>query len=45
MEENLHILLVEDNPAEAFLLQESIAQIHHPPESSMRRDWIRRWSI
>ena len=32
MEENLHILLVEDNPAEAFLLQESIAQVHNPPE-------------
>ena len=32
MEENLHILLVEDNPAEAFLLQESIAQVYNPPE-------------
>ncbi|MBP1622707.1 MAG: multi-sensor hybrid histidine kinase, partial [Acidobacteria bacterium] len=32
MEENLHILLVEDNPAEAFLLQESIAQVDNPPE-------------
>ncbi len=32
MEETLHILLVEDNPAEAFLLQESIAQVDHPPE-------------
>lgn len=32
MEENLRILLVEDNPAEAFLLQESIAQVRNPPE-------------
>lgn len=32
MEEHLRILLVEDNPAEAFLLQESIAQIKNPPE-------------
>ena len=32
MEENLHILLVEDNPAEAFLLQESVAQVQNPPE-------------
>ena len=32
MDENLHILLVEDNPAEAFLLQESIAQVRNPPE-------------
>ena len=32
MEENLHILLVEDNPADAFLLQESIAQVPNPPQ-------------
>ncbi|NLT67066.1 MAG: response regulator [Acidobacteria bacterium] len=32
MDETLHILLVEDNPAEAFLLQESIALVHNPPE-------------
>ncbi len=32
MEEILHILLVEDNPAEAFLLQESVAQVQNPPE-------------
>jgi signal transduction histidine kinase/CheY-like chemotaxis protein len=32
MEENLHILLIEDNSAEAFLLQESLAQVDHPPD-------------
>jgi signal transduction histidine kinase/DNA-binding response OmpR family regulator len=32
MEENLRVLLVEDNPAEAYLLQESISQVQHPPE-------------
>ncbi len=32
MKDPLHILLVEDNPAEAVLLQESIAQIDNPPE-------------
>jgi signal transduction histidine kinase/CheY-like chemotaxis protein len=32
MEEPLHILLVEDNPAEAVLLQESLAQIDNPPQ-------------
>jgi signal transduction histidine kinase/CheY-like chemotaxis protein len=32
MEENLRVLLVEDNPAEAYLLQESIAQVQHAPE-------------
>jgi signal transduction histidine kinase/DNA-binding response OmpR family regulator/HPt (histidine-containing phosphotransfer) domain-containing protein len=31
MEETLRILLVEDNPAEAFLLQESLAQVERPP--------------
>jgi signal transduction histidine kinase/CheY-like chemotaxis protein len=31
MEETLHILLIEDNAAEAFLLQESLAQVSHPP--------------
>ena len=31
MEENLHILLVEDNPAEAFLFQESVARVQNPP--------------
>ena len=31
MEEVLRVLLVEDNPAEAFLLQESVAQVDHPP--------------
>jgi signal transduction histidine kinase/DNA-binding response OmpR family regulator len=32
MEETLRLLLVEDNPAEAFLFQESIAQVDHPPK-------------
>ncbi|HSW38419.1 MAG TPA: response regulator [Acidobacteriota bacterium] len=32
MEESLHVLLVEDNSAEAFLLRESISQIYRPPE-------------
>ena len=32
MEENLRILLVEDNPSEAYLLRESIAQVQHAPE-------------
>ena len=32
MEETLHILLIEDNPAEAFLLQESLAQVSRPPD-------------
>jgi len=32
MEETLHILLIEDNAAEAFLLQESLAQVTHPPD-------------
>ncbi len=32
MEENLRVLLVEDNPADAFLLRESIALVDHPPE-------------
>jgi signal transduction histidine kinase/CheY-like chemotaxis protein len=32
MEENLHILLIEDNSAEAFLLQESLAQVDNPPD-------------
>jgi signal transduction histidine kinase/CheY-like chemotaxis protein len=31
MEENLHILLIEDNSADAFLLQESLAQVDRPP--------------
>jgi signal transduction histidine kinase/DNA-binding response OmpR family regulator/HPt (histidine-containing phosphotransfer) domain-containing protein len=31
MEENLRILLVEDNPAEAYLLQESLALVQRPP--------------
>lgn len=31
MEENLQILLVEDNPADAFLLQEAIAEIENAP--------------
>ncbi len=31
MEECLHILLIEDNYADAFLLQESLAQVDHPP--------------
>ena len=30
-ESNLHILLVEDNPADADLVQESLAQINHQP--------------
>jgi signal transduction histidine kinase/CheY-like chemotaxis protein len=32
MEENLHILLIEDNSAEAFLLQESLSEVDHPPD-------------
>ena len=32
MEETLHILLIEDNAAEAFLLQESLAQVSRPPD-------------
>jgi signal transduction histidine kinase/CheY-like chemotaxis protein len=32
MEEILHILLIEDNAAEAFLLQESLAQVSRPPD-------------
>lgn len=32
MEEVLQVLLVEDNPAEAFLLKEAVAQVPHPPE-------------
>jgi signal transduction histidine kinase/DNA-binding response OmpR family regulator/HPt (histidine-containing phosphotransfer) domain-containing protein len=32
VEDTLHILLVEDNSAEAFLLRESISQVRHPPE-------------
>ena len=32
MEETLHILLIEDNAAEAFLLQESLAQVNRPPD-------------
>lgn len=31
MEETLRILLIEDNATEAFLLQESLAQVSHPP--------------
>jgi signal transduction histidine kinase/CheY-like chemotaxis protein len=32
MEETLHILLIEDNAAEAFLLRESLAQVSRPPD-------------
>ena len=32
MEPILHVLLIEDNAAEAFLLKESLAQVSHPPE-------------
>lgn len=32
MEAVLRVMLVEDNPAEAFLLRESLSQIPHPPE-------------
>ena len=32
MEETLHILLIEDNAGEAFLLQESLAQVSRPPD-------------
>lgn len=32
MEERLHILLIEDSPADAFLLQESLAQVDRPPK-------------
>jgi signal transduction histidine kinase/DNA-binding response OmpR family regulator len=32
MEETLHILLIEDNAAEAFLLQESLARVSRPPD-------------
>ena len=32
MEETLHILLIEDNAADAFLLQESLAQVDRPPD-------------
>lgn len=31
MEDRLHILLIEDSPADAFLLQESLAQVDQPP--------------
>ncbi|MBN1568143.1 MAG: response regulator [Acidobacteria bacterium] len=32
MEEVLHILLIEDSAADAFLLQESLTQVDHPPK-------------
>jgi signal transduction histidine kinase/DNA-binding response OmpR family regulator/HPt (histidine-containing phosphotransfer) domain-containing protein len=32
VQEVLQVLLVEDNPGEAFLLREAIAQVQHPPE-------------
>ena len=32
MEENLHILLIEDSSADAFLLQESLSQVDRPPK-------------
>jgi signal transduction histidine kinase/CheY-like chemotaxis protein len=31
MEDSLHILLIEDNSADAFLLQESLTQVDRPP--------------
>jgi signal transduction histidine kinase/CheY-like chemotaxis protein len=32
MEESLHILLIEDSSADAFLLQESLSQVDRPPK-------------